>query len=146
MTRLSILLPLSFYRCSLSRSRLSTTKEVIVSYESEVGDTSTYSCGDLGADETIVLRDGDGDIESVIYNSYGSNLIVRNEQNIFYDEEKVVGVFTETTRDNVNGSFFTTEISSTQYDYNSTGDLIFIEESSNGLRTLTREYQPIEIR
>ena len=146
MTRLSILLPLSFYRCSLSRSRLSTTKEVIVSYEPEVGDTATYSCGDLGADETIVLRDGDGDIESVIYNSYGSNLIVRNEQNIFYDEEKVVGVFTETTRDNVNGSFFTTEISSTQYDYNSTGDLIFIEESSNGLRTLTREYQPIEIR
>jgi len=146
MTRLSILLPLSFYRCSLSRSRLSTTKEVIVSYESEVGDTSTYSCGDLGPDEKIVLRDGDGDIDSVIYNNYGSNLIVRNEQNIFYDEEKVVGVFTETTRDNVNGSFFTTEISSTQYDYNSTGDLIFIEESSNGLRTLTREYQPIEIR
>ena len=120
--------------------------EVIVSYESEVGDTSTYSCGDLGADETIVLRDGDGDIESVIYNGYGGDLIVRNEQNIFYDEEKVVGVFTETTRHNVNDSFFTTEISSTQYDYNSAGDLSFIEESSNGLRTLTREYQPIEIR
>ena len=120
--------------------------EVIVSYESEVGDTSTYSCGDLGADETIVLRDGDGDIESVIYNGYGGNLTVRNEQNIFYDEEKVVGIFTETTRGNVNDSFFTTEITSTQYDYNSAGDLIFIEESSDGLRILTREYQPIEIR
>jgi|GEM_PF-1794060 len=120
--------------------------QTIVSYQSEVGDTSTYSCGDLGADETIVLRDDDGDIESVIYNGYGGDLIIRNEQNIFYDEEKVVGVFTETTRDNVNGSFFTTEITSTQYDYNSAGDLSFIEESSNGLRTLTREYQPIEIR
>ena len=146
MTRLSILLPLSFYRCSLSRSRLSTTKEVIVSYESEIGDTSTYSCGDLGADVTIVFRDGNDDIESVIYNSYGSNLIVRNEQNIFYEEGKVVGVFTETTRDHDNGSFFSTVITSTQYEYNSAGDLSFIEESSDGLRTLTREYQPIEIR
>jgi hypothetical protein len=118
--------------------------EIIVSYQPGIGDMITYSCGDLGLDEKFVLRDGSNNIEKINYNNYGGSHPSYHEQTIFYEEQKLVGVGVVTETEAF-GSY-TTEITSTQYDYNSAGDLIFIEESSNGLRTLTREYQPIEIR
>jgi hypothetical protein len=128
--------------------------EIIVSYQPDIGDETSYSCGDSGFDEKLVFRDDSNKIKKINYNTYGGSRPTRHEQTVFYEEEKLVGVFTESqTESDLNsdgliddGFSYTTEITSIQYDYNSAGDLSFIEESSDGLRTLTREYQPIEIR
>lgn len=121
------------------------TDEFFISFEPEIGDMVTYSCGDLGFNETIVFRDEEDKVQTILYNVYiSSSWVERNEQTIIYDESQLVGILTESLTDQ-NG-FISQTTSSSQYEYTDLDNLKFIEQSSDGLKTWTREHRSVEIR
>ena len=127
-----------------------TSADIFVTYEPEPESGVSYSCGDIGFDEAIVVRDEEGRVDAILYNVYQSNgKVRRSEQTIIYEGDQLVGVVTETSIDNgafIQDIFISGELSSLQYDYTETGKLNYIEDSFYGGRRWMRDYELVEIR
>lgn len=151
----------SITSCDFTSSSNSDMTQLLVSVDDELGDMTTYTCGDTGFEETVVTRSPDGNIESIIYRFYGDPLQVeQTEQELVYENGRVIEVLIEestpSTVDQNNdgilenqgaGSILVTVMSSRQYTYTESGKLASISEStySDAFKTWTREYKEVVI-